>query len=72
MKYFNYFSQKHEKYFPAMKLQGMNMKENEWIRCPVCGNKTCDRIKEDTVLKNCIFPYSIAGFVAAYWVQYPF
>ena len=24
----------------------------EWIRCPVCGNKTRDRIREDTVLKN--------------------
>lgn len=27
------------------------MKE-KWIRCPVCGNKTRDRIREDTVLKN--------------------
>ena len=27
------------------------MKE-KWIRCPVCGNKTSDRIREDTVLKN--------------------
>ncbi len=26
--------------------------ETEWIYCPVCGNKTCDRIREDTVLKN--------------------
>lgn len=24
----------------------------EWIRCPVCGNKTRNRIREDTVLKN--------------------
>lgn len=24
----------------------------EWVRCPVCGNKTRDRIREDTVLKN--------------------
>lgn len=23
-----------------------------WIHCPVCGNKTRDRIREDTVLKN--------------------
>ena len=30
-----------------------DMKINtEWIRCPVCGNKTHDRIREDTVLKN--------------------
>ncbi len=24
----------------------------QWILCPVCGNKTRDRIREDTVLKN--------------------
>ncbi|WP_373215608.1 cysteine-rich KTR domain-containing protein [Ruminococcus sp. 5_1_39BFAA] len=24
----------------------------EWIRCPVCGNKTCSRIREDTILIN--------------------
>lgn len=24
----------------------------EWIRCPVCGNKTRDRIRKDTVLLN--------------------
>lgn len=24
----------------------------EWILCPVCGNKTRDRIREDTVLIN--------------------
>ena len=24
----------------------------EWIRCPVCGNKTRDKIREDTILKN--------------------
>lgn len=26
--------------------------QTEWIRCPICGNKTRDRIREDTVLKN--------------------
>lgn len=26
--------------------------QTEWILCPVCGNKTRDRIREDTVLKN--------------------
>lgn len=26
--------------------------EPEWIRCPVCGSKTRDRIRADTVLKN--------------------
>jgi len=24
----------------------------KWILCPVCGSKTRDRIREDTVLKN--------------------
>ncbi len=24
----------------------------EWIRCPVCGNKTRNKIREDTILKN--------------------
>jgi len=28
------------------------MRKTEWIRCPVCGNKTRDRIREDTELKN--------------------
>lgn len=25
---------------------------SEWIMCPICGNKTCDKIREDTELKN--------------------
>ena len=29
----------------------MNEK-TKWIHCPVCRNKTRDRIREDTVLKN--------------------
>lgn len=28
------------------------MKSEEWIQCPVCGNKTHDRIRSDTVLLN--------------------
>lgn len=28
------------------------MNNIKWIRRPVCGNKTRDRIREDTVLKN--------------------
>lgn len=24
----------------------------EWILCPICGNKTCDRIRENTVLRK--------------------
>ena len=27
-------------------------RETEWIRCPICGNKTRDRIGEDTGLIN--------------------
>ena len=28
------------------------MPQTEWILCPICKNKTRDRIREDTVLKN--------------------
>lgn len=28
------------------------MRNVKWILCPVCGNKTHNRIREDTVLKN--------------------
>ncbi len=27
-------------------------RESEWTLCPVCGNKTHDKIREDTVLKS--------------------
>ena len=30
----------------------MEKSYSEWIRCPVCGNKTRDKIREDTVLRN--------------------
>ena len=26
---------------------------SQWILCPLCGNKTRNKIREDTVLKNC-------------------
>ena len=26
--------------------------KTEWVLCPVCGNKTRNRIREDTELKN--------------------
>ncbi|NBI64800.1 conjugal transfer protein [Clostridiales bacterium] len=29
-----------------------NKKKVEWVRCPICKNKTRDRIREDIVLKN--------------------
>ena len=28
------------------------MKNTKWILCPVCGSKTRDRLREDTVLIN--------------------
>ena len=28
------------------------MEKAEFVRCPVCGNKTRDKIREDTILKN--------------------
>ena len=28
------------------------MKQDEWILCPVCGNKTRLKIRKDTVLEN--------------------
>ena len=28
------------------------MIDAEWIRCPICGNKTRDKMRDDTVLKN--------------------
>lgn len=28
------------------------MDNNKWLLCPICGNKTRDRVREDTVLKN--------------------
>ena len=27
-------------------------KVNEWIHCPICGNKTRNKVREDTDLKN--------------------
>lgn len=33
--------------------RGVKMQNHtQWILCPVCSNKTRDRIREDTVLKN--------------------
>ncbi len=30
----------------------MYLIDAQWILCPVCGSKTRDRIRKDTVLKN--------------------
>jgi len=34
------------------RIKTMDRDKTKWIRCPVCGNKTRDRIRKDTVLKN--------------------
>ena len=26
--------------------------QEEWILCPVCGSKTCNKVREDTILIN--------------------
>ncbi len=31
---------------------GGKLKQTDWIRCPVCGNKTRLKMREDTELKN--------------------
>ena len=28
------------------------MLNTEWIKCPICGNKTRNKIRQDTLLKN--------------------
>ncbi len=28
------------------------MEKTEWVHCPVCGNKTRNQIREDTILLN--------------------
>ncbi len=30
-------------------VEDKRMNKNEWILCPICGSKTRDRIREDTV-----------------------
>ena len=41
------------KNFQQIKMKGRDvMKKSEWILCPVCGNKTRNRVREDTVLRN--------------------
>ena len=29
----------------------MGVEKTEFIRCPICGNKTRDKVREDTILK---------------------
>ncbi|MCM1225412.1 MAG: cysteine-rich KTR domain-containing protein [Lachnospiraceae bacterium] len=28
------------------------MKQEKWLMCPICGNKTRLKLREDTILKN--------------------
>ena len=28
------------------------MEKEEWVKCPVCGNKTRNKIRADTVIEN--------------------
>lgn len=28
------------------------MEDSEWLKCPVCGGKTHNKIRVDTILKN--------------------
>ena len=35
--------------------------KTEWVRCPVCGNKTRGQIRKDTELKNFLFIARSAG-----------
>lgn len=30
----------------------MDIEKMDFIRCPICGNKTRDKMREDTILKN--------------------
>lgn len=45
-------NEKYMRYKKADRIQGEYMEKTDFIRCPVCGNKTRDKIREDTVLKN--------------------
>ena len=38
------------------------MDKTEWILCPLCGNKTRNKVREDTVLKN--YPIDVYGDTA--------
>ena len=33
-------------------MEEMLLENQEWICCPVCGNKTRNKVREDTVLVN--------------------
>lgn len=31
---------------------GFSIEKTEWICCPICGNKTRNKIREDTILRQ--------------------
>lgn len=33
-------------------MEETKMENSEWIRCPICGCKTCNKIRQDTVMAN--------------------
>ncbi len=37
------------------------MEKTEWILCPVCGSKTRDKIRENTILRTISFTAQSAG-----------
>ena len=39
------------------------MKKTEWLRCPVCGKKTREKIREDTVYLLRICVQNLAGTI---------
>ena len=41
--------------------------QTEWIHCPMCGNKTRVRIREDTVL-NAVY-HDLYIFIDHEWIQ---
>ena len=28
------------------------MEDSEWIKCPICGSKTHNKIRQDTIIRN--------------------
>ena len=40
------------------------MKQEKWLLCPICGNKTRLKLREDTILEN--FPLYCPKFAYAF------
>lgn len=54
--FFSYYGKKQEskELFRTLNfaVEGDDMEETGWILYPVCKNKTCTKIREDTILRN--------------------